>query len=230
MNVYFTNLGHHLMNINLSRSPCGRELNYITPRLAALKLQSPKLGWLVEKIIELVTIVFMVIITYILDAYCKSFIAKIPPLACGYTLAAITVFIIDQFISNPCSQEKELQKNENDLIKVLGGLQAFNQLPIIKDIEDEDDLQHLESSDVNYQSITRGFLPDGRFFVALQVQERRLPQPQPVMTILCQSNLKGKNWKVLGHQRSAIGRGDFWRKEFNIRLLIARIHPTHKLI
>ncbi len=238
MNIYFGTAIKHLTNIDVLKSPCGRVFKNISGQLAYFEIHRPLLGFVLSVVMEFANLFF--------TAIAFAFITKPLPINERYITHMVTnptriiTLIVSITIATFCfldycditsniNKERKLQAQEIQLINALGGLQTFNRLPIIHDVEDENDLQNLEPSDVGHQPITRGFLPDGRFFIALQIQERLPHQQQPVITTLC-TNIEKTRWKVLGHQKSAIGRGNFTQKITNLTHLVQRVHATHELV
>ncbi len=239
MNIVFGGAVRYFTGINIRYSPCGRELGFMG-QLASLQRQSP----ILKEVVEIALSIFFgstilmsmgisdLILKYQVTTNFSNLTSYLVNELFFLTLRILPI-IIGVWALASFFKEEELQREERDLVNDLGGRFVFVQLPEVDDIENEKDLRHLEPSDVRHQPITRGCLADGRFFLALQVQEKQPHQQQPVMTVLCQTDSLlpwRKRWTVLGHQKKVLGRGWFHLQSLNLRRLLRRVHPTHELV
>lgn len=242
MHVVFAGAIYYLTDTDVRYSPCGRELG-VGGQLVNLGYQYPKT---INKIVTVVLTCFSsltlisacyVSFTHKVSLNPSTLVSDMVNELCFMALIYLPVFMSSMSLFN-WTNAIRLQKEENELIGVLGGQGAFHHLPSIHDIKDEKELRHLEPSDIHHQPITKGFLGDGRFFLALRIQEKLpLNQQSPVMTILCQKKWTilnflnpGNQWEVLGHQKVALGRGHFIHTITNLQSLISRTHFTHELV
>lgn len=241
MHMVFAGAIYYLIDTDVRYSPCGRELD-LGDQLANLGYQYPKT---INKIVTVVLTCFSLLMlasacyvgfTHKVTLNLSTLVSDMVNELCFMVFIYLPVFISSMSLCNWINAIR-LQKEESELIGALGGQAAFDHLPSIYDIKDEKELCHLEPSDVRHQPITKGFLADGRFFLALQIQERLPHQQLPVMTILCQKKWtilnflnRGKLWEVLGHQKVALGRGHFIHNIDNLQILILRTHFTHELV
>lgn len=242
MNISFANTIDYLTNIDVKRSPCGRDLG-LKGQIANLAIKSSTLAKVVF-VAGLIGLAMVCFIPWNLGSLVNKMIVKsslsIADKAVSHLFVKFGEIIAVYFGINWLGgflAEYLVQQQEKQVVQALGGQGAYHALPIMVVVE-EDDLLGLDPDDVHQQPITAGFVKKDRVFIALHIQAKQQQghfarvNKLRIITLYqkAENPVRPNAWHVVGKEKIALGQGNFDEKIDNLQKLVLGTHPTHELV